>query len=141
MPPILRTRQRRKMTRLSGIRRRIQKMGPYPSMALLALPMMLVEPLKILALFVAGKGHWLTGTGMIIAAYAVSLLFVERLFKAVKPKLMTLNWFAKLWTGFIAIRDKTFRLHKRDKSVPGSETGYSCGRSAVHTSRPYPFID
>jgi hypothetical protein len=108
MPSIPHTRQRRKMTVLSGVRRRIQKMGPYPSMALLALPMMLVEPLKIVALFVVGKGHWLTGTGMIIAAYAVSLLFVERLFKVVKPKLMTLSWFAKGWSWFTTIRDKLF---------------------------------
>jgi hypothetical protein len=35
----------------------------------------------------------MTGTGMMIAAYAASLLVVERLFKIVKPKLMTLNWF------------------------------------------------
>jgi hypothetical protein len=49
----------------------------------------------------------MTGTGMMIAAYAVSLLVVERLFKIVKPKLITLNWFSALWTGFTAIRDKT----------------------------------
>ena len=43
---------------------------------------------------------------MIIAAYAVSLLFVERLFKTVKPKLMTIGWFARIWTSFVALRDK-----------------------------------
>jgi hypothetical protein len=35
---------------------------------------------------------------MIIGAFAVSLLVVERLFKVVKPKLMMLSWFARLWT-------------------------------------------
>lgn len=95
------------MTLLSGVRRRIQKMGPYLSLALLALPLTLVEPLKIVALYVVGKGHWITGTAMIIGAYAVSLLLVERLFKVVKPKLMMLTWFSKLWTRFTAIRSKT----------------------------------
>jgi hypothetical protein len=33
----------------------------------------------------AGGGHWLTGTGIMMAAYAVSLVFVERLFKVVSP--------------------------------------------------------
>ena len=75
-------------------------------MALLAVPLMLVEPLKLVALIVVDRGHWLTGTGMIIAAYAVSLLFVERLFKTVKPKLMTIGWFARIWTSFVALRDK-----------------------------------
>lgn len=31
-----------------------------------------------------------------MAAYAVSLVFVERLFKVVKSKLMTMNWFANM---------------------------------------------
>jgi hypothetical protein len=70
---------------------------------------MLVEPLKIVALFVAGNGHWLTGTGIMMAAYAVSLVFVERLFKVVKSRLMTMNWFANMWTSFTAIRDTTWR--------------------------------
>jgi hypothetical protein len=58
------------------------------------MPLILFEPMKLAALFVAGNGHWLTGTWIIVAAYAVSLLFVERLFKTVKPKLMTIGWFA-----------------------------------------------
>ena len=70
------------------------------------LPVLLVEPLKFVALFVAGKGHWLTGTGMIVGAYAASLLGVERLFRVVKPKLMMINWFAKGWTWFDRLRCK-----------------------------------
>jgi hypothetical protein len=91
---------------LARARRRIQKLGPYQSMALLLVPVTLVEPLKFVALFVAGEGHWLTGTGMILGAYAVSILVVERLFRVVRPKLMTLGWFARLWTWFTAFRAK-----------------------------------
>jgi hypothetical protein len=82
----------------------------------------LVEPLKIVALFVAGEGHWLTGTGMILGAYAVSLLVVERLFGVVKPKLMTLGWFAKLWTRLVTLRNKVIPW----SSVPveSSKTGW-----------------
>ncbi len=71
-------------------RRQIQRLGPYASLVLVLLPALLVEPLKIVALCIAGEGHWLTGTAMIVAAYATSLLVVERLFEMVKPKLMTL---------------------------------------------------
>ena len=106
MPSIPRTSRRRKMMVLASARRRIQKFGPYQSMALLLVPVTLVEPLKFVALFVAGEGHWLTGTGMILGAYAVSILLVERLFRVVKPKLMTLSWFAKLWTRLVALRNK-----------------------------------
>jgi len=63
----------------------------------LLVPLTLVEPLKMPALLVAGKGHWLSGTGMIVAAYAASLFIVERLFRVVKPKLVMLHWFATTW--------------------------------------------
>jgi hypothetical protein len=106
MPVIARIRRQRRMTFLARTRRRLQKMSPYLSLVLLLVPLLLVEPLKLAAVLVAGKGHWLTGTGMLVGAYAVSLLFVERLFRMVKPKLMTLSWFARLWTWFIAFRDK-----------------------------------
>jgi hypothetical protein len=106
MPLIARIRPRRGMTFLARTRRRLQKMSPYLSLVLLLVPLLMVEPLKLVAVFIAGKGHWLTGTGMLVGAYAVSLLFVERLFRVVKPKLMTLSWFARLWTWSTEFRRK-----------------------------------
>jgi hypothetical protein len=63
MPVIARIRRRREMTFLARTRRRLQKMSPYLSLALLLVPLLLVEPLKLVAVFIAGNGHWLTGTG------------------------------------------------------------------------------
>ena len=98
MPLIARTSSRRKMRVWGRFRRRIQQLGPYPSLLLLFVPLATVEPLKIVALVVAGKGHWLSGAATIVAAYAMSLLFTERLFRLVKPKLLMLNWFAVIWS-------------------------------------------
>jgi hypothetical protein len=106
MPPIARKPRRGRMTLLGRIRRRMQKVSPYVSLILLLVPLLLVEPLKLVAVIVAGEGHWLTGTGMLVAAYAASLLVIDRLFRIVKPKLMTISWFAKLWSGFVALRAK-----------------------------------
>jgi hypothetical protein len=103
--PIM-TRKRQWMTALVGWRRQIQQLGPYQSLALILLPIILVEPLKVVALLVAGHGHWLSGTGMLIAVYGVSLVVVELLFKMVKPQLMTLPWFDRLWTWFTAMRSR-----------------------------------
>jgi hypothetical protein len=90
----------------SRLRRFIEALGPYQSLVLLAIPTCLVEPLKLIAVAVAGDGHWITGTIMIVAAYAASLLVLERLFRIVKPKLLTLPWFARLWTWFMTVRGK-----------------------------------
>src|ERR1700710_341113 len=105
--PILRgTRRRRDMTLLASLRRRTQKLGPYQSLALLAVPLAFAEPLKLIAVYVGGGGRWVTATGMMIAAYCASLLVVERLFRVVKPKLLMLGWFALLWSWWVAIRNK-----------------------------------
>jgi hypothetical protein len=93
-----------------SLRRSIERLGPYPSLFLLALPTATVEPLKLVAVAVAGKGHWISGTVMIVACYAFSLLVLERLFVIVKSKLLTIPWFAKLWKSFVSVRTRALRL-------------------------------
>jgi len=90
--------------RSHSIRRAIERLGPYASLCVLAVPLLIVEPLKLLALVIAGSGHWITGTITVACAYALSLLVVERLFLIVKPKLLRLRWFASLWRWFVAAR-------------------------------------
>ncbi len=89
---------------LPRLRRSVERLGPYQSLVLLLIPTGVVEPLKLVAVALAGEGHWVTGTVMIVIAYAASILLVERLFKIVKPKLLTLPWFAWLWARFIVFR-------------------------------------
>jgi hypothetical protein len=48
---------------LSKIRRRVEGLGPYQSLLLLAVAMSIVEPLKLIALAIAGDGHWVTHFG------------------------------------------------------------------------------
>jgi hypothetical protein len=91
-------------TAKSRIRRAIERLGPYASVFLLAVPLAIVEPLKLVAVVIAGSGHWISGTATIVCAYAFSLLVVERLFLIVKPKLLRLPWFAALWHWFVAAR-------------------------------------
>jgi hypothetical protein len=94
---------------LRWLRRKIEKLGPYQSLILIALPLAVVEPLKLVTVFLAGSGHWMTATIAIIVAYAMSLLIVERLFKIVKPKLLTLRWFAASWRWYAGIRAKALK--------------------------------
>ena len=98
--------QRERSAVLPKLRRFFEGLGPYQSLVILAVPTSIVEPLKLIALAVAGDGHWITGTVMIVAAYAASLLLVERLFAIVRPKLLTLPWFARFWTWLLAVRSK-----------------------------------
>ena len=47
---------------------------------------------------------------MIVACYVFSLLVVERLFVIMKPKLLTIPWFAKLWKGFVSVRTRALNI-------------------------------
>lgn len=109
------------------LRRRIERLGPYPSLILLAVPVAVVEPLKLAAVVVAGNGHWITGAVVVACAYALSLLVVERLFKIVKPKLLTLPWFAAIWKWYVAIRDR---------ALGWLRTTWTLGRRALSGSGP-----
>jgi hypothetical protein len=97
---------------MASARGYIERLGPYQSLLILAIPTSLVEPFKLIAVAVAGEGHWITGTFMIIAAYGCSLVFVERLFRIVRPKLLTLPWFARLWNWVLVVRGKVVGLFR-----------------------------
>jgi len=74
-------------------------------------PVTLAEPLKMVAVLVAG-------TAMIVAAYGVSLLIIERLFRIVKPKLLMLPWFAAIWAVVTKIRGAAVSAFCSAKGCP-----------------------
>lgn len=92
----------------------IRRLGPYASLLLLAIPFCIVEPVKILAMFKIANGNWLLGTTFMVAAYAVSALVVERLFKLVKSKILRIGWFETLWNAVNSVVRTLFQLVQRN---------------------------
>lgn len=89
-----------------AMRGAIEKLAPYPSLILLIVPVIIVEPLKVVALAIMDTGRILFGAVVLAGSEAMSLLVVERLFSVVKPKLLTLPWFAVAWDWFASLRDQ-----------------------------------
>ena len=82
---------------------RIRALPPYAALALFALPALLLLPVKLLALWVIGQGHALTGLAVIVAAKVAGTAVVARLFTLTRPALLRLAWFARLharWTAW-----------------------------------------
>src|SRR5436853_7081658 len=97
-----------------GFRTTIERLPPYPSLLLLGVPLLIVECSKLLALIFAAEGHWIGGVTFLVGAYGAGALGTERLFVIVKPKLLTLPWFARLW-GYVSrfyegVRDRLRNL-------------------------------
>lgn len=91
--------------RLPGLRwieRRIRALTPYKSLALFAIPLLALLPLKLLALYWLGQGRVLLGLGVIVAAKVGGTAITARLFMLTQPTLMRLPWFARLFTRWMA---------------------------------------
>jgi hypothetical protein len=82
MPALIKPRLRRTMTFAAVTRRKIQQFGPYKSLAILLVPLVIVEPVKMAGLAFVGLGHWVAGACMIVGAYAAGLLVFDRLFSS-----------------------------------------------------------
>jgi hypothetical protein len=60
---------------------------------LFAVPFAVAEPLKIYALVLIAEGHLRVGLAIIVLAYLMSFVVVERIFHAGREKLLTYDWF------------------------------------------------
>jgi hypothetical protein len=72
----------------------ITSLGPYPSLALFAVPVIILEPAKPLSAYLIGTGHFFAGAVAFIAAEVLKLTVVERLFHLNKKKLLSIPAFA-----------------------------------------------
>ena len=119
-----------------SLRRSFEDLGPYPSLLVLALPTASIEPLKLVAVALAGEGHWAVGTAMVAGCYAFSFLIVERLFAVVKPKLLMISWFAKLWKVFVSVRTGAWRIVERWMGVRLNPESSASPRRADPSGEP-----
>jgi hypothetical protein len=92
------------------LRLRLLALGPWQALAILAVPFLLLEPLKLVALYWAAVGHPGQGLTLLGALHLMSILSTERLFSVVKPRLLTLPWFARLWSVVTAVQAVVLRL-------------------------------
>jgi hypothetical protein len=79
---------------LERMRRWVTSLGPYPSLALFAVPLILLEPAKPLSGYLIGTGHFFAGAVVFITAEVLKLTVVERLFQLNKDKLLSIPAFA-----------------------------------------------
>ncbi len=76
----------------------IRRLPPYAALALLGVPALTLLPIKLLALWLIGQGHAISGLMVILAAKVVGTAIVAHLFGLTQPALMRLPWFAYRYT-------------------------------------------
>lgn len=82
---------------LAALERRIAALPPYAALAVFFVPMLLLLPVKLGALWLLARGHALMGIGLVLAAKLVGTALLAHLFELTQPSLMRLAWFAALY--------------------------------------------
>ena len=72
----------------------IRSLRPYPSLALFAVPLIILEPVKPGAAYLAATGQVKLGLTVLIVGEILKLVLVERLFSLNRDKLLSIPAFA-----------------------------------------------
>ena len=75
---------------LSGFRAWIASLSPYATLALFAVPLIVLEPVKPVAAYLAGIGHVKLSLAVLVVGELLKLVLVERLFGLSRDKRMSI---------------------------------------------------
>ncbi len=90
---------------IQWIEARVARMPPHAILLLFIIPLAIIEPFKVYALYLFGQGQFLAGVLMFFLAKVVGLGLAERLFAIGRDKLLSIGWFAWCHARVLAIRD------------------------------------
>ena len=93
-----------------SLRAWIVSLRPYPTLALFIVPVILLEPVKPVAAYLAATGHIVGGLMALIVGELLKLLLVERLFSASRDTLMSIPVFAWCYHRFCQGQDWVISL-------------------------------
>ena len=82
----------------------IRSLPPYPSLALFSVPVIILEPVKPVAAYLAATGQVLSGAVTFIIGELLKLVLVERLFHLTRDKLMRIPAFAWAYGRFAEMK-------------------------------------
>jgi hypothetical protein len=85
---------------LRKLRAWIRSLRPYPSLALFSVPVIILEPVKPVAAYLAATGQVVSSVLTLVVGELLKLVLIERLFSLTRDKLMTIPAFASAYTRF-----------------------------------------
>jgi len=75
----------------------IRRRGPYTSLALFLVPVILLEPVKPYGFYLIAEDHLVSGVTIIVLGEILKITVVERLFHINKDKLLSIRAFALVY--------------------------------------------
>ena len=87
------------------IHRWILSLGPYPTLLLFIIPVILLEPAKPAAAWLVATGHIAMGLSALAIAELLKLVCIERLFSVSRAKLMSIPAFAWAYGKYTSVKE------------------------------------
>lgn len=83
----------------------LRALPPWGALLAFLVPVLLLLPVKVLALFLFGRGHAISGAAVLLLAKLAGTAVVARIFQLVEGSLMRLAWFARWYPRWKAWKD------------------------------------
>lgn len=84
----------------------IRRLPPYVVLVLLAVPFVIIEPVKVFAIYWGAIGHPVQGLLLLVLAQVLSILTCDRIYHAGHEPLMRIGWFRRFMTWLKTLRDR-----------------------------------
>ena len=108
-----------KLSKLSvwaWMERQVASLPRWPALLVLGVPMLLLLPVKLLALYLLGHGHILLSVAILVGSKLAGTTVVARLFQLTQPTLMQFGWFARWYPRWKTWKDGVV-LHRVRQSL------------------------
>lgn len=88
----------------------VNRLPPFAVLFVFAIPMGVLFPFKLAALWLLAQGQVILGIGVFVLAKLVGVAVAAFLFETCKPKLLRMAWFARLYGWFVGVWTWAHRL-------------------------------
>lgn len=93
----------------------IASLPPYAALAIFGAPSLLLIPVKLAALWLIANGQATFGFLVVAIAKVAGTAMVARLYALTEPKLLRIQWFARLHARFVAFKTRVYDTIKASR--------------------------
>ena len=93
----------------------LRGLPPWGALLAFVVPVLLLLPVKLLALFLFGEGHVASGVAVLVVAKLIGTAIVARIFQLVEGTLMRIPLFARWYPRWKAWKDSVLTLVRQSR--------------------------
>jgi hypothetical protein len=91
---------------LQALEARVRRLRPYPALCVFAVPILVLMPVKLLALVAIAYGYPVSGIAGFVFAKLGGAVVITRLYTLTLPSLLSLAWFARWHNRLAIVKDR-----------------------------------